>query len=120
MTQLCAGLQIGILDLHRNGLCIEGGLAVLHDLDGNRAEAFGNTGDGAEFVHLYNRFIAGLKFHSCILGEVGIQGVAQHNGLRGVHGEVVLTLEEPLIATFADILVLCVDDIVGLGGGVAV
>ncbi len=120
MGQLCAGLDVGILDLHRNGLCIEGRLAILHNLDGYGGKALCNAGNSTVLIHFYNALVTGLELHSSILGEVGIQGVGKHHGLGGVHSKIILALEEPLVAGLADVLILRIDDIVSLGGGVAV
>ena len=118
MGQASAVGHIGILDLHGNGGGVVGAPAVHHHLGGNGCKAFCYGGNHAVF-NGNDIFVAGFVLHSGIIGEVSIQIVDQSNRLRGIHRQFIIPLKEPAVAGITQILVLAVDLVVGLDGGVA-
>ena len=119
MVEDAAGGVVGVLDLHRHRLGIIGALAVLQDLHRHRGKALRHRCDGAGGRHLDDGLVAGLERHLGVLGEIGVQVVIEGDRLRGIHGQAVPALKEADVAGVADVLVLVIQHIIGLVGGVA-
>ena len=114
MGQACAGGDEGVLDLNGDGLGIVGASVVHHNLDGHGSKALLHGGDGAVFINGHDVFVAGSKFHLGVIGEESIQVIVQPDALRGVHGQLEVTLKETGIAGITQLLILAVDDVIGL------
>ena len=114
------GGQVGILDFHGNSLRVVGGAVILHDLDGHGCEALCHSLDGAAFVDGHDILVAGFKCNGRVTGEVGIQCIAKLYAFGRIQGQVVVALKETHIAGVADLLLIAVDDVVGLQGLVAI
>ena len=117
--QAGAGGDVGILDLHGDGLGIVSAAAIHHDLDGDGGEALLHGGDDAVFIDGHDALVAGSELHRGVVGEVGVQVVVQTDGFGRIHGQVIITLEEAGIASVAQFLFVTADHEVSLQGFVA-